>query len=244
VNSLDEEQHRQEALRGIRRFLIQRRSPRVVVSGILMLTAFTGFFSSRAMLKWGLDAMWLRYPLAVLVAWGVFLLLVRVWAERERDSIDWNDESTRHGDLPAPRTPKLESRTAKSESNSKIRWFDWIDIPDVADAEGCLLGLAFLVGLIAFGWTMGMLAGLIAEADSLLAEVLLDAVLIAAFYHRLRRLQPRWWLAGAVRQTRGPVIGAIIFLMIFGLTAHHFVPAAKSIGGVWKEIRNSPALRH
>jgi hypothetical protein len=181
--------------------------------------------------------MWLRYPLAVLLAWGVFLLLVRAWAERERDTIDWNDESTQRGDLPTSRTPKLES-------SAKIRWFDWIEFPDVADGEGCLLGLALLLGLIAFGWTVGMIAGLIAEADSLLAEVLLDAVLIAAFYHRLRRLQPRWWLAGAVRQTRGPVIGAIIFLMIFGLTAHHFAPAAKSIGGVWKELMAPPVKRH
>jgi hypothetical protein len=181
--------------------------------------------------------MWLRYPLAVLVAWGVFLLLVRVWAERERDTIDWNDEPARRGELPAPRTPIFES-------SAKIRWFDWIELPDFADGEGCLLGLAFLVGLIAFGWTVGMLAGLIAEADSLLAEVLLDAVLIAAFYHRLSRLKPRWWLAGAVRQTRGPVIGAIIFLMIFGLTAHHFTPTAKSIGGVWREVTGPPSRHH
>ncbi len=230
-HSLNEDQHRAEALRGIRRFLTQRRSPRVIVTGILTLTAMAGFISSRLMLLRGLDAMWLRYPLSVLVAWGVFLLLVRIWAERERDTIDWQDE-------PAPReSPPVFRKIPRVKSSAKIRWFDWIEIPDLAvDGEGCLLGLAFLLGLIAFGWTLGLLAGLIAEADSLLAEVLLDAVLVAAFYHRLRRLQPRWWLAGAVRQTRGPVIGAIIFLMIFGLTAHHFAPAAKSVGGVWKEM--------
>ena len=233
-NSLNEEQHREEALRGIRRFLLQRRSPRVIVTGILLLTATAGFISSRAMLKWGLDAMWLRYPLAVLIAWSVFLLLVRIWAERERDNaIDWNDEPARRVDLPT-------SRIRLEPSGGKIRWLEFIDVPDLSvDGEGCLFGLVVLLGLVALGWTVGMLAGLIAEADSLLAEVLLDAVLVAAFYHRLRRLKPRWWLAGAVRQTRGPVIGAIVFLMIFGLIAHRYAPEAKSIGGVWKELRNS-----
>jgi hypothetical protein len=101
--------------------------------------------------------------------------------------------------------------------------------------EGCLVVLAFLVALVALGFAVGMLASLIAEADVLLAEVLLDAVLVSAFYRRLRRFQPRWWLAGAVRQTRRPVIATMIFLMALGLILHHYVPAAKSIGDLWRQ---------
>ena len=87
MNLGDDEQHRAWMLARLRKYLVHRRSPRAVLGWIMGATALAGFLSSMTMLRLGLDAMWLRYPLAVLVAWGVFLLLVRTWAERERDLI-------------------------------------------------------------------------------------------------------------------------------------------------------------
>lgn len=46
---------------------------------ILWGTGMAGFLLSFLLLRAGLSAMWLRYPLAVGLAYGVFLALLRVW---------------------------------------------------------------------------------------------------------------------------------------------------------------------
>jgi hypothetical protein len=53
--------------------------PRVEMSLILGATGAAGFLASYAMLRLGLSPMWLRYALAVLFAYAVFLLLLRLW---------------------------------------------------------------------------------------------------------------------------------------------------------------------
>src|SRR5215218_4647068 len=59
--------------------LLRRGRPRVEMSLILAATGAAGFLASFAMLRLGLSLMWLRYGLAVLLAYAVFLLLLRVW---------------------------------------------------------------------------------------------------------------------------------------------------------------------
>jgi hypothetical protein len=247
----EDDRHREEALRGIRGFLARRRSPRGILSGILVLTALAGFGASRGMLQLGLTAMWLRYPLAVFAAWGFFLLLVRMWAEREREAVHTLDEASWAGESSLPRSEALPGREVVPRKETspgreaaplppsarERRWWEYLEIPDLSvDGEGCLVALAVLALGVALVFAIGALASLIAEADSLLAEVLLDAVLIAALYQRLRKLKPRWWVAGVMRQTRGPVIGTAVFLMVAGGLMQHYAPGAKSIGGVWRVI--------
>lgn len=59
--------------------LLRRGMPRVEMSLILAATGAAGFVASFLMLRLGLSAMWLRYGLAVLFAYAVFLLLLRIW---------------------------------------------------------------------------------------------------------------------------------------------------------------------
>lgn len=63
--------------------------PRVLMSLILAATGAAGFLVSFALLHAGVTRMWLRYPVAVLVAYGIFLLLLRVWLHLQRHS--WTD---------------------------------------------------------------------------------------------------------------------------------------------------------
>jgi hypothetical protein len=97
--------------------------------------------------------------------------------------------------------------------------------------------LVFALALGALWMAIAATASLFAEADLFLAEVCLDVVLVSAFYHRLRRLKPRWWMASAMRQTMRPVIATAVFLLAMGLIFDHYVPGAKSIGGVWKPFK-------
>src|ERR1051325_9223462 len=73
----------------VRRLLLRRARPRVLMSLILAATGAAGFLVSFALLHMGVARMWLRYPLAVLAAYGVFLLLLRIWLHLQRRS--WTD---------------------------------------------------------------------------------------------------------------------------------------------------------
>lgn len=224
----------------VRRFLAQRRSPRTVLTTILLLTALAGFLASMGMLKLGLAAMWLRYPLAVLAAWAFFLGLVRTWAESERESLRADEElaATTVGDEEFDGQP---GRSVLAEGERRSRSWDWLDIPDVFsfadDVGGCLVGLALLVTLGALIGVFVALGGLIVQAEVLLAEVLLDAVLISALSKKLKHLEPRWWLDGVLRQTARPVMWTIAFLTVAGFLMGHFAPEADSVGDVWRHWR-------
>jgi hypothetical protein len=74
--------------------LLRRGWPRVEMSLILAATGAAGLLASFLLLRLGLSAMWLRYGLAVLVAYGVFLLLLCAWLllhRREPLSDAWGD---------------------------------------------------------------------------------------------------------------------------------------------------------
>ncbi|HEX8352529.1 MAG TPA: hypothetical protein VF611_06515 [Pyrinomonadaceae bacterium] len=63
----------------VRRLLVRSGMPRAQMSLILASTGAAGFLASFLMLRLGLSLMWLRYALAVLLAYAVFLLLLRLW---------------------------------------------------------------------------------------------------------------------------------------------------------------------
>ena len=84
-DSLEQREYlRRKVLRALRIYFAQKRWPRLAMSVIVIATGGFGALASWAMLLGGLDQMWLRYPLALLVAWGGFLILVRLWADVER----------------------------------------------------------------------------------------------------------------------------------------------------------------
>src|SRR5437762_9908265 len=49
------------------------------MSLILLLTGLSGFFVLFSLLHLNVFRMWLRYPIAILIAYCVFLLLLRLW---------------------------------------------------------------------------------------------------------------------------------------------------------------------
>jgi hypothetical protein len=70
---------RERRIEIIRRRLLRKSTPRIQVTLILTLTALAGFLTSFCLLHSGVHSMWLRYPLAILMAYGVFLVLLGVW---------------------------------------------------------------------------------------------------------------------------------------------------------------------
>src|SRR5919107_255209 len=70
---------RQRAVGRAERLLVSRAWPRAQMTLILLATGCAGLLVSFTLLHAGLTRMWLRYPVAILCAYGVFLLLLRLW---------------------------------------------------------------------------------------------------------------------------------------------------------------------
>jgi hypothetical protein len=75
---------RRAVVERVRERLLRTRWPRLQMSAIAALTGASGFVASWVLLRLGLDRMAVRYGIAVLVAYGVFLMLVRIWLAYHR----------------------------------------------------------------------------------------------------------------------------------------------------------------
>lgn len=80
---------RSDAVDELRRDLQSRSWPRAQMTLLVALTGGTGLLASFLLLQAGVGRMALRYPLALGVAYGVFLLLLWLWLRTKAE--DWTD---------------------------------------------------------------------------------------------------------------------------------------------------------
>jgi hypothetical protein len=222
----------------------QKRSfPRLMLGLILLVTGLVGGTVSYGLLHAGVHPMWLRYPVAVLVAYAVMLALVRLWIEIEQHRFDPDDPALRDAirhveerDLVAE-AETVEPEDAKSgvTASKKKSGFNLGDLGSLdgcgdlggcGDVEGCvpLLLVGVVLGLVA------VLAITLAGAPVLLAEIFLDAFLIGALYRRLRVPAKENWLATAVRKTWKSALITAVLLGLGGGALQYLAPGAHSIG--------------
>lgn len=240
----------------MRRRLLLKSSPRIQVSLILSLTALAGFLTSFCLLHSGVHAMWARYPLAILIAYGVFLGLLRVWLgwQRSRRRLDV--------DLPVPDFIPSGSSDVEgfqlggggnfSGGGAGGNWGASVSsfsaeapsagpAPDASglfdiDLEGFWLIVIAIVALAG-----GLIATfyIIYIAPVLLAEILVDGALVAGLYKRVKGIERRHWLRTAVRRTLLPALLVALFLATAGYALHRAVPDAHTMGDVWHHVMGS-----
>ena len=236
---------RRKVLDEMRRRFIARGYPRVVVSLILALSGLVAFGFSASALAFGLDHMGLRYLAAAIVGYGTFLLLIRVWIALHR--IGWHvDLSVPDVSLPSSSggsAPSLFSGGHSGGAGASGGWdssasnFSSVDVDvDVDEAWpvvlAVLLAIAFLVGSV-----LAMLY-VIYAAPALLAEVALDAALVAGIYRKLRKEEARHWLGSAFRHTWLAAMIVAICLYAAGMAFQWAMPDARSIGDVVRALRH------
>ena len=179
--------------------------------------------------------MWLRYPLAVVGGYMVFLGQLRLWVEIERTPYDPKqveiaaDVSSNYDSLAPP--PKKFISDGDS-------WLDWLDLPgSVLDFdEGCLMGcvFVFLIGMVT--GAAGLLFSLIMTAPELLAEVFLDAVVVSLLYRHLKTAAKEHWLGTAVKRTWKSALLTAAVACLLGFLLAVLAPHSHSIGPALKEI--------
>jgi len=89
------EAKRKRAIERIRAKLEKRGSPRAQMSLMVAAAGSTGFLCSFLLLHLGLRVMWLRYGLAIGLAYGVFLLLIGAWVARRRRKLARHETRSR-----------------------------------------------------------------------------------------------------------------------------------------------------
>lgn len=227
---------KEQARRGLSKYFEQRRSPRSLLSLIILVTALAGLGISFGLLRAGVTSMGVRYPLSVLASYALFLGLIRIWVEVEKRRIDPEDAELKAAITGANEPPRVTFDSSGSSGWSRV--LDGLDIPSGVDGEGCL-------GILVFGFIVGLavvLFALIGEAPVLLAEVFIDVALAGLLYKRLRVAASEHWLGTAIRRTWGYVLTTAVLLTVAGIALDRMAPASDSMGKALKEI-SRPADR-
>ena len=269
---------RERAIERVRRHLVRGGRPRLLVGFLLALTGAAGFLISTVLLRLGVTLMSVRYPLAVLSAYAVFLLLLRLWLALQRRKTgnnggDWLfdmgdalphlfDSGTNVAGDAARATfgggadfagggaggSWTGGSAALSDVGSNVGGGSSLldSVPSMPDVgfdldldEGCfwiVIPIAAIVGVVIAMFYV------VYVAPVFLAEIMVDALLVAGLYKRLKGIEPRHWLRSVVRRTLLPVMLATALFIAAGYLMGRIAPQAHSIGGFWREI-NSPQDR-
>jgi hypothetical protein len=234
------------AVERMRARLLRQGFPRIQMFILVSLTGLAGFGASAAMLLAGIDTMALRYVLAMGVAYIVFLLLLWVWLRTS--AADYLDPAVQVGsgnDGPAGRSVDGEGdfvggggsfdgggASAHVDFGPKSSGIEAIaekPFEVIGQAEEGAIPLAIV--LIAIGIALSSVF-VIWSAPLLFAEILVDALLAAGLYRRLRTLNPQHWMLAALRRTMLPFILTTLTVAGAGWGMQAYAPEARSLGEV------------
>jgi hypothetical protein len=243
-----------------------------------MLTGLGGFLISFSLLHLGVSQMWLRYPVVILLAYCLFLLLLRLWLAfqraQDRSNLEldfdpsgladfnpsgltnydeafrfsgtggdaggggaggsWGESVAASSSSPLASSPSASvSSSASVSGGSTTSSSGGLGLDIDLDSEGCLFILLAIAAIIA-----GLVAVfyVVYAAPALLAEILLDGVLLTGLYKRLKGIEQRHWLWSAVRRTLLPALLAALFFSLAGFAMQKAAPEARSVGEVWRHI--------
>lgn len=241
------EQHlRLQEVRRTRARIERDGFPRLQMLFLVMLTGAAGFLASFCLLQVGINQMWLRYLGAVCVAYLVFLLLLWLWLRtRAEDYVDVPDLS---GLVPSrcdkgPDGAVFKGKGGEADGGGASGWFDSADACGAGAAEpGDVVGNALdtaaeaeefaipLVVIVLLGAALFSSLFVVYSAPLLFAELLVDGMLAASLYKRLRGIETRHWLETAVHRTVVPFALTAFLAAAAGMALALYAPGANSIG--------------
>lgn len=109
-----------------------------------------------------------------------------------------------------------------------------LDLGGGDDGCGALLAVIALVAAVIGGLVASFYV--VYAAPALLAEILVDGLLVAGLYKQLKGVEQRHWLRAAVSKTLLPMLLVLLFFTLAGYAMHRAVPEAHSIGGFWQGL--------
>lgn len=213
----------QRQILGTRRWLQTHRWLRLHV-GLIALCCLGCLWLSGALLRWaGVDALSLRFGLSLAVCYGVYLLLLRLWAayllSREGDPFD---------------AAEIGADAVDGGARLGSRALDALDVaPDLDEGALVLLPIAALIGMaLALAALLGAGVSLLFGVEVLMAvsvEVALAAFAAGLAWRHQRQFDRGGWLRCALQHTWA---GALAFLLAgvgLGLAIDRWMPQAESL---------------
>ena len=227
--------------------------PRLEMAFIVSLVGATGFLTTVTLLHLGISHMWLRYAIAVSLAYGVFLGLLWCWLH-----IRWFDLGNLQmpgpssgggtggsgfnggggdfggggatGSFEMDATPvEFASDGGGGLAGSSIPDID-IDVGDAGEAWPLVAIIAVVVGVVlAVGAAIASL-WIVWSAPAFLGELAVDAALARGLYKHIRGAYDRYWLKTALRRTFKAFVGLFVLLVAAGVLMQIAVPSATSVG--------------
>lgn len=230
---------RERAVESMRARLTREGFPRIQMFILVALTGVAGFGASAAMLAAGLDSMAMRYTLAMGVAYIVFFMLLWLWLRTSAaDYIDMvpigsSDTTEDAADIVvggggfdgggASANFDADATQSSLEAAAKN------PLEAVAGVDEGAIPLAVI--LLALGLALSSLF-VVWTAPVLFAEILVDALLAAGLYRRLRMLEPQHWMRAALRRTILPFVLTTLAVSAAGFGMQGYAPEARSLGEV------------
>lgn len=236
--------------------LEQNSFPRLSLFLIVTISATAAFLCSFALLRLGVEAMWLRYAVSLALAYAVFLGCLWVWM-RAREYADGA------GDIPTPsagdsradcvvRSP-FEGGGGNFGGGGASGSFDSVpgqpsgtpsfggaptpsgsssvaDIPDVGEAAPLVVVVLAVVSVVALLIASSGVVWLILGAPAFLAELLVDLALARGLYKRMHGAYPRNWFKTAIEHTLKPFAGLSFLCIAIAAAAQWRYPEVQSIG--------------
>ena len=195
-------------------------APRLEMASIVLVTAAAGLLASFLMLHAGVTSMAVRYPSAILIAYGLFLAQMAAWARWRDASMADPIEVAEMAFDTLPSSPRGASGAASRVPGAGSS----LDIGDADLGFGAVLVLAAVacVALIASGWVVW-------TAPTLMAELAVDVAIAGGLYKRLRGLpsEGAGWLV--LRHTRWPLAGLLAFFVALGIALETLAPGATTM---------------
>lgn len=222
------QQIREQTRRRAEAWLLRTGSPRFQMFLIVAMTGMAGFVFSVLLLKLGLGSMALRYPIAVVLAYGVFLLLVRLWLAYQslRGIDEERPDASDHLDSALHMVDGIDdlftARGRGSDSGSAGA------VGGAVDAEGLVYLVIALAALFA---AVLVCCYIIWTGPALFAEVLVDALIMSRVYKNMKANEQPYWVKGVLRRTWVPALLVVFFFSLAGFAMHKVAKDAESIGG-------------
>ncbi|MES2900340.1 MAG: hypothetical protein V4723_11470 [Pseudomonadota bacterium] len=228
----------------VRNVLLRESFPRVQMFLLVSFTGISGFVASFIMLQLGLHGMALRYLLAMGVAYAAFLGLLWIWLRWRADdfldpeladaSVELGANALDHVDFSAGVRGGGGSfdgggASANFDVGSDATGSVSEKLGVLAEAEEAAIPLAVIVLVCAI-----VLSSLfvIYSAPVLFAEIIVDGVLSAGLYRRLRGIEPNHWIHAALKRTIWPFVLTAVVVASCGYAMQRYAPGAHSLGEV------------
>jgi hypothetical protein len=254
--------NRKSELEKVQKILNRDSYPRIQMFFLVLITGMSGFFASYMLLKFGLTTIWVRYLASIAFAYVVFIGMLWLWLQwntRDASSSDVLDGAINLDGIwvsniksSAASEPNISGGGMYSGGGSSVDFSSDASsggeaagavgetLGGIAEAEEGAIPIIVIIALLAALFSVFLIVfSLVSSAPILFSELLVDGMLSASLYRRLKGIDRYHWLESAIKRTVWPFVFAAVIFAVAGWTMAHFVPGVTSLGEVIVMLKNN-----